>query len=163
VHEAGALSDAITQAFTAVTPLIRAVSQWPRVDTPVYVVVVAQSDEPVRELVVTELPRNHWPAPFDRVARGKARLTARTGLPSRTVLQDRQELLQPGDPLWFGSVLEPVTSLVVAASGGPEDVDELISRTLLELIRVPDVLRARAEIARRAPDRTTVGCPPFAP
>lgn len=148
-------SDAIVQAFVAIEPLIRAVSQWPRVSTPAYVVVVARGDQTLRQLVVSDLARDQWPAPFDVVAQGKAAMTARTGLPSRTVLQDRQDLLQPGDPRWFGSVVDSVSGLIVAASGGPDDVDELISRTVLELIRTPAILRAREEILARGPEQTT--------
>jgi hypothetical protein len=148
-------SDAIGQAFTAAEPFIRLVSKWPQVCTPAYVVVVLLADQTLGELVVSDLPRDQWPAPFADVARGKAALTARTGLPSRTVLQDRQDLLQPGDPRWFGSALEPASGLVVAASGGPEDVDELISRMVLELIRVPAILHAREEILARGPEHTT--------
>lgn len=148
-------SDAIGQAFAAAEPLIRVVSKWPQVCTPAYVVVVALAGQTLRQLVVSDLPRDQWPAPFDDVAQGKAALTARTGLPSRTVLQDRQDLLQPGDPRWFGSALDPASGLVVAASGGPDDVDELISRTVLELIRTPAILRAREEILARGPEHTT--------
>jgi len=147
-------SEAISQAFVAIEPLIRAVSQWPRVCTPAYVVVVVLAGRTLRQLVVSDLLRDQWPAPFDDVAQGKAALTARTGLPSRVVLQDRQDLLRPGDPRWFGSALDPASGLVVAASGGPDDVDELISRTVLDLIRTPAILRAREEILARGPDRT---------
>jgi hypothetical protein len=149
------LSDAISQALSAVEPLIRAVSTWPRVSTSVYVVVVMLAGKTIRQLVVSDLPRDRWPAPFDEVAQGKANLTARTGLTSRAVLQDRQDLLQPGDPRWFGSVIDPDTGLIVAASGGPDDVDELISRTILDLIRTPAVLRAREEILSRGSKHTT--------
>ncbi len=149
------LSDAISQALSAIEPLIRAVSTWPRVSTPVYVVVVMLAGKTLRQLVVSDLPRDRWPAPFDEVAQAKANLTARTGLASRTVLQDRQDLLQPGDPRWFGSVIDPGTGLIVAASGGPDDVDELISRTILDLIRTPAILRAREEVLSRGPKQTT--------
>lgn len=88
-------SDAISQAFAAAEPLIRMVSKWPQVCTPTYVVVVALAGPTLGELVVSDLPRDQWPAPFADVAQGKAALTTRTGLPSRTVLQDRQDLLQP--------------------------------------------------------------------
>jgi hypothetical protein len=158
-HSATARHDtiggAITDAFTAVEPLIRAVSQWPRVKAPVYVVVVDRPGHPLRDLVISDLPRDQWPAPFDDVARGKAALTARTGMPSRRVLQDRLDLLEPGDPCWFGSVIDSARGLIVAASGGPEDVDEMICRTVLELITIPAVLRAREEAQRRGPDHTT--------
>jgi hypothetical protein len=148
-------SEAIDQALVAVEPLIQSISMWPQVCTQVYVVVIALAGETLRQLVVSDLPRDQWPAPFDDVAQGKAALTARTGLPSRTVLQDRQDLLRPGDPRWFGSALDPASGLVVAASGGPDDVDELISRTVLDLIRTPAILRAREEIDARDSAHTT--------
>jgi hypothetical protein len=150
-----AVDGAISDAFNAVEPLIRAISRWPHVAAPVYVVVVDRPGHPLRDLVISDLPRVQWPAPFDAVARGKAALTARTRMPSRRVLQDRLDLLEPGDPCWFGSVIDSVRGLIVAASGGPEDVDEMICRTVLELITIPAVLRAREEAQRRGPDHTT--------
>jgi hypothetical protein len=149
------LSEAIDNAFNAIEPLVRAVAQWPEVNAAAYVVVVAQPGHALRQLVVADLPKDQWPAPFDDVARGKAALTARTGMPSRTVLQNRLDLLQPGDPCWFGSAIDPASGLVVAASGGPEDMDELIAQTVLDLIRTPAVLRARDEAQRRGPNKTT--------
>lgn len=154
-----ALDEAITNAFTAVEPLIRIVARWPHVVAPAYVVVVDLPGHPLRDLVISDLPRDRWPAPFDELARGKAALTARTGMPSRRVLQDRLDLLEPGDPCWFGSVIDTAHGLVVAASGGPEDVDEMISRAVLDLIRIPAVLRAREEALRRGPHKLTFQLP----
>ncbi|WP_149375553.1 hypothetical protein [Mycolicibacterium sp. P9-64] len=154
-----ALDEAITNAFTAVEPLIRIVARWPHVVAPAYVVVVDRPGHPLRDLVISDLPRDRWPAPFDELARGKAALTARTGMPSRRVLQDRLDLLEPGDPCWFGSVIDTAHGLVVAASGGPEDVDEMISRAVLDLIRIPAVLRAREEALRRGPHKLTFQLP----
>jgi len=89
-----AVDEAITNAFTAVEPLIRVVSRWPHVAAPVYVVVVDRPGHPLRDLVISDMPRDKWPAPFDDVVRGKAALTARTRMPSRLVLQDRLDLLR---------------------------------------------------------------------
>jgi hypothetical protein len=150
-----ALDDAVSDAFEVVEPLIRTVAQWPHVAAPVYVVVVVRPGHPPRDLVIADHPREEWPAPFDEVARGKAALTARTGMPSRLVLQDRLDLLEPGDPCWFGSVIDGTRGLIVAASGGPEDVDEMICRIVLDLITLPAVLRAREEAQRRGPGHTT--------
>jgi hypothetical protein len=150
-----AFDEAITNAFTAIEPLIRIVARWPHVVAPAYVVVVERPGYPLRDLVISDVPRDRWPAPFDELARGKAALTARTGMPSRRVLQDRLDLLEPGDPCWFGSVIDTARGLVVAASGGPEDVDEMISQTVLDLICMPAVLRARDEALQRGPDKLT--------
>jgi hypothetical protein len=99
--------------------------------------------------------KDQWPAPFADVAQGKADLIARTGLPSRTVLRTARICFNPGIPRWFGSASDSASGLVVAASGGPDDVDELFSRMVLELIRVPAILHARAEILTRGPEHTT--------
>jgi hypothetical protein len=73
----------------------------------------------------------------------------------RNVIPGALELRYARDPRWFGSALDPASGLVVAASGGPDDVDELISRMVLELIRVPAILHARQEILARGPEHTT--------
>lgn len=153
----GAFADATSDAFTLIEPFIKTLSHWPDVDAPVYVVVVEAPAEPRRELVVTDLERDDWPVPFDELARAKAALTARTRLPSRAVLQDQQQLLQAGDPRWFGSAIDPVTGVLVAASGGPEDIDELIAETVLKLISVRAVLSARDQIQQRGPDNKYFG------
>lgn len=144
-------------ALRAAKPLIEDVAAWPDVNAEAYAVVVFLKGELIADMEVSALSKEQWRAPYDQLARAKAALSYRTSLPSRTVLQDRQELLEAGDPRWFGSVVLPEIGLVVAASGGPEDADEHIAATVLGLIRLPEVLRARKAVAERGRQTMTFG------
>jgi hypothetical protein len=62
---------------------------------------------------------------FDDFARAKAKLSWRTGLPSREVVLNQPHLLRPRDPrLWGSSVFGGVVS---AASGAQPFFDEMFS------------------------------------
>jgi hypothetical protein len=151
------LTEAISNALGAIEPLIREIARWPHVDAQAYAVVITTTTgDLLSQLIVSDHPREEWAAPFDDVARRKAALSARTGLPARAVFQDRPDLLQPGDARWFGSAVDLGRGLIVAASGGPADVDDLIARTVLELIRTPAILRAREAIQARGPAHPTL-------
>lgn len=72
-----------------------------------------------------------WEYPYDKIAHGKAVLSARTGLSSREVQLVRPDLLEPGDIMYWGSVVSG--NLVVACSGVQPHFDETIARIIVAL------------------------------
>lgn len=43
--------------FAAVAPSIRSIAAWPRVNAPVYVVVVGALDQPLRQMTISGIPK----------------------------------------------------------------------------------------------------------
>lgn len=76
--------------------------------------------------------RAKWEHPYDDIACNKAHVSNRTGLSTREVQMMRQDLLEPGDTVYFGSVV--LGDIVVACSGFDAEVDELIAMTILKTI-----------------------------
>ncbi|OCZ81142.1 hypothetical protein A9G00_05595 [Achromobacter xylosoxidans] len=84
-----------------------------------------------------------WDADYGAFARGKARLSWRTGLSSHEVLMLRPHLLQAKDaPVW-GSVC--IDGIVVAASGANPWFDEAFAAAVAHLFKA--VVRGRREAA----------------
>lgn len=73
-----------------------------------------------------------WEYEYFNYADGKARITARTGLPSRIVHTTHQHLLEPGDCAYWGSVTNG--QIIVACSGVQPWVDEHMAKTILALM-----------------------------
>jgi len=72
--------------------------------------------------------RKTWKYPYDDIARSKAYMTWRSGVPSRTIQTDEPWLYAEGDTRYVGSVVLGRTgSLVVAASGVEDYFDEMFS------------------------------------
>lgn len=69
---------------------------------------------------------------YEQIAKAKAEVSLRTGLPSRKVQQDAPYLYQEGMTKWGGSVIE--NGLVVAFSGVQAVFDEAIAGTMLRWI-----------------------------
>ncbi|CAB3700018.1 hypothetical protein SB816_08155 [Achromobacter sp. SIMBA_011] len=86
---------------------------------------------------------NRWDADYGAFARGKARLSWRTGLSSHEVVVARPHLLQAKDtPVW-GSV--SVDGIVVAVSGANPWFDEAFAAAVAHLFKA--VVRGRREAA----------------
>ena len=71
-------------------------------------------------------------AEYSEIALAKARVSLRTGLPSRTVQQDAPHLYESGMTKWGGSVIE--NGLIVAFSGVEAIFDEAIASTMLRWV-----------------------------
>jgi hypothetical protein len=70
-----------------------------------------------------------YEGPFDEIARAKAGLTWRTGLPTRTLVESYPHLLKPGDIRFWGSWIE--ADIIAAASGASSAHDEWVSKLLV--------------------------------
>lgn len=77
-------------------------------------------------------PQEDWEHPFDDIARGKARLTGRTGLPSREVQLMKPHLLRREDVRYWGSWIED--DIIVAASGVKPWYDEAFCKMACALV-----------------------------
>lgn len=75
---------------------------------------------------------------YKKVALGKAKLSWETGLPSKTVTELFPELLQPGDSVWGGSVVQKFTKtiMVISASGLTEYEDQFVSEMIWAAIKM---------------------------
>jgi hypothetical protein len=67
-----------------------------------------------------------WEWPYDQYARGKARITWRTGLSSREVILMKPHLMERGDPRYWGSCI--IDGVIVGVSGVQPHFDELFAR-----------------------------------
>ena len=76
--------------------------------------------------------RSKWQYPFNKIARKKAALSARTGLDSRIVQQTRPELLRPSDVIYWGSVIKG--DIIVAGSGVQAYLDETVARMTMDIV-----------------------------
>lgn len=97
-------------------------------------VVIARSSCDGNYAVIAERSfgsRAAWLYPYDEIAHGKARMTARTGLSSKEVLLMRPDLLAPGDIKFWGSAI--LGSLVVACSGVQPWYDHAMANIILSL------------------------------
>lgn len=120
-------------------------------------VLVGLRDERGRLLIFAEKgfgDEDGWEHNYRAIARGKADITARTGLPSREVQLLRPELLRPTDVKYWGSVIGG--DVVVAVSGVQPWYDEAIATSILALVRalIQDELTALSEAS---PDSDTYG------
>lgn len=77
--------------------------------------------------------RTEWKAPYDEIARSKARVCQRTGMIRRDVSTDAPWLLEEGDSRYVGGVIE--NGLVVAASGLKNYHDEMFSWMIFAVIQ----------------------------
>lgn len=84
------------------------------------------------EKTIAQDPNESWEYPFDDIARAKAELCWRTGKPSGYVLHRTPWLLQEGDARYAGGVVRD--GLVVAISGFPSHIDEMLSWVLFSVI-----------------------------
>lgn len=87
-----------------------------------------------------------WDADYGAFARGKARLSWRTGMSSHEVVVARPHLLQAKDSMVWGSVC--VDGIVVAVSGANPWFDEAFAAAVAHLFKA--VVRGRREAALRA-------------
>ncbi|RZT42483.1 hypothetical protein [Cupriavidus agavae] len=87
--------------------------------------------------------RGRWDADYAHYARGKARLTWRTGIDSGQVAASAAHLLCDGDMLLAGAVAQD--GIVVAASGANGWYDEAFARCVAALLRA--AVRERHEAA----------------
>lgn len=143
----------VREVFEAVTDLVQRVSKWPSVDASVYVIVVDFHGNERYTKVISDLDRADWLAPFDKLAEAKTDLSVRTKRPSRELVNERPDLLEVGDPLWFGSVVDADRNVVVGVSGGPEQIDELIAELVLGLLLGPAATDRRNQVFSRGPGR----------
>lgn len=92
-----------------------------------------------------------WEHEYDAIARSKARVTWRTGLPSREVVLMKPHLLLPDDTRYWGSAI--VDGIITAVSGVEPYFDEAFSRmtsSVLSAIATDNASRFAA--AKDAPD-----------
>lgn len=87
-----------------------------------------------------------WEHPYDEIARGKTRISARTGLSSREVHTMRPHLLVPGDVKYWGNAIGP--PFIVSCSGVEPWFDEAISNAVLGLCKA--LTQRRVERMRAA-------------
>ena len=88
-----------------------------------------------REVATAEfgtLPSSEWDHPFDKIARGKNRISGRTGELSRTVQLLKPELLLPSDVRFWGNWKEG--PIMVACSAAKPWYDMAISKMACGLI-----------------------------
>jgi hypothetical protein len=71
-------------------------------------------------------------ATYKPIAHGKASISASTGLSSREVQLMRPELIEPGDVIYWGSVIQG--DIIVSASGVQAFNDEAIATIVMTLI-----------------------------
>jgi hypothetical protein len=69
-----------------------------------------------------------WEHEYDAIAGGKFDLSGRTGLDSRVVQLTRPDLLEPGDIMFWGSVVRG--TIVVAGSGVESYFDEAFAESI---------------------------------
>jgi hypothetical protein len=69
---------------------------------------------------------SEWEWDYRKFAEAKARLSWRTGLSSREVLQSKMHLIEKGDTVYYGSVV--MDGLIVGVSGVQEYFDEMFAR-----------------------------------
>lgn len=84
-----------------------------------------------------------WDADYGAYARGKARLSWRTGLSSHEVLALKPHLLQAKDALVWGSVCQE--GIVVAVSGANPWFDEAFARSIAALFKA--IVQGRCDAA----------------
>ncbi|RSO58820.1 hypothetical protein EA756_06445 [Acinetobacter lactucae] len=135
-----------------IIPFVKEIMTAPNVQAEAYVIIIMENGKLIEQTIISDVPQEKWIAPFDELALAKAKLSERTGLPSREVIQQKQDLLQPGDTCWFGSVIDKNKNLIVAASGGPEEADELIASTILSLIELQKKLSIINQLNERGPN-----------
>jgi len=75
-----------------------------------------------------------WDGPYKDVARSKAFISWKTGLPSHRVQQEAPYLYEPGMTKWGGSAVAP-GGLVVAFSGVEWFFDQMISEIMVAAIK----------------------------
>ena len=75
-----------------------------------------------------------WEGDYKRHATGKETISQRTGLSSREVQLLYPELLEPGDTVYYGSVVSPGGTIVVAFSGVEAYFDEMFAKLVLAAI-----------------------------
>lgn len=68
-------------------------------------------------------------------AQGKAKLSARTALPSGVVLDTRPDLIRPGDVRYRGGYAQPDSLVVVALSGIESWLDEALAASAFHVAR----------------------------
>lgn len=74
-----------------------------------------------------------WDHPYDKIALSKAQICQRTGISSRDVRNDAGWLIETGDTLYVGAVIE--NGLVVGASGLQDHFDEMVCRVIIATIQ----------------------------
>ncbi len=67
-----------------------------------------------------------WQWPYNEYACGKALITWRTGLSSRDVIMTKPQLMEPGDPRYWGSAI--IDGVIVGVSGVEPHFDEMFAR-----------------------------------
>lgn len=90
-----------------------------------------------------------WPYPFDEIARGKAALSWRTGMPSHHVQQFASHLYLDGDVRHGGSTI--LDGIVVACSGVQGHFDRMFAEWIASAIRGMSVDRMRTYEATDPP------------
>jgi len=78
--------------------------------------------------------RKHWEHDYEGHATAKEAISRRTGMSSREVQQMHPELLEPGDTVYYGSVVGMGGTIVVAFSGVEAWFDELFASWVLAAI-----------------------------
>ena len=78
--------------------------------------------------------RKRWEHNYEAHAIGKEEISQRTGLPTREVQNKHAELLEPGDTVYFGSVVSDDGTIVIAFSGVEAFFDEMFAKWLLAAI-----------------------------
>lgn len=82
---------------------------------------------------------------FKPIAEGKTAITAATGLSSREVQLMRPDLLEAGDVIYWGSVIQG--DIIVAGSGVQPWIDEAISKSCLAICMA--LLQERVETLKK--------------
>lgn len=73
-----------------------------------------------------------WEHPYNVIAHGKTRISARTGKPSRHVQLGEPELLEADDVMFWGNAIRG--DIIVSCSGVQPYFDEAISNSILWII-----------------------------
>lgn len=126
------------QAIELATPLIQELFVTGVAKRPTLCVVVAVRDDTTRADGFALLARQsfnplNWTNPYDKIALGKTRISARTGMPSRVVQTMYPELLMNDDVKYWGNAVSG--DIIVSCSGVQPWIDEAISNIVLSLIR----------------------------
>lgn len=78
-----------------------------------------------------ERDKSKWDHPFDEIAAGKERITARTLEPSRVIQTQKQHLLRGNDVKFWGNAIDDDRTIIVSCSGVQPWIDELISQIIV--------------------------------
>jgi hypothetical protein len=90
-------------------------------------IVPSNGDNLYRELCHAPFGDENLAAEYQAYALGKARLTAREGLPSGTIIDLHPDRLRPGDVCYRGGYVLPGSLIVCAVSGIQSRFDESLS------------------------------------